>query len=75
MKSFFISIRQGNVLIANKTRCDCKPELLTINAVNLMEEVAENWNISPSTCSWAVYERLESITPLITSNNWNKTKL
>lgn len=69
-KRYFISIKQGGVLIANKVMCECSNKDIFRVALELKNEIAASWNISSDSCTFAVFETLESYIPLYRSFSW-----
>jgi len=73
MEKFFITIKQDGVIIANMVMTECKSDANKEElAVNLRQEIANDWELRPESCSWAIFETPESYTPLKTSFNWHR---
>lgn len=71
----YITIRTGNICIANKIKTFFSKNDFEELAEEIKNDIASNWRISPDSCSWGIYESLESIYPYSFSKNWNINKI
>ena len=67
---FFVTIKQGGVKIANMVQCEAQSNKKIEVALTLKNEIAQQWNISPDTCTYAIFETIESYIPQYKSFSW-----